>query len=135
MLLKFVAIAILCHSAFAQASGRISGLVLDISQSAAAGATVSAEDDGTHMFRQVVTARDGSYVVPALPAARYTLRVSCPGFTPIQQSLSLGVAETARVDFTLAPSAQSETVEVTGTAPALHSDETSLSTTINGVAL
>jgi hypothetical protein len=113
----------LCVSStlYGQATGSFSGTVVDKSGSVISGATVTATSQGTGLSRVSKTDDAGHYLIPLLPVSTYTLRVEFQGFqTAESKDLRLQVDEARELDFTLAPSSVSATVEVSGEAVAVE---------------
>ncbi len=108
-------ITALCFSplSFGQAIGSFSGNVTDKSGAALAGATVTVTSQGTGTSRDLTTDASGHYIVNYLPVGMYTIKVDFQGFqSAITKDIKLQVDEAREVDFTLALSTVSSTVEV-----------------------
>src|ERR1700760_3789337 len=106
-------------SLFGQATGSFSGNVTDKSGAAIVGAAVTATSQGTGVSRQVNSDEAGHYLIQLLPIGVYTLRVDFKGFQPVEsKDLKLQVDESRELDFTLALSSVSSTVEVSAAAVA-----------------
>ena len=109
--------------------GSLSGVVTDPQGGVIQGAQVTAVETSTHATHLAVSDSDGVYVVLSLPSGTYDLTISHPGFqTLTNQKISLGSGENKKVDAKLLVGKVSETVEVTGTAPALETREGAYST-------
>ena len=124
-----VMIAVLLGSPtlFGQATGSFSGTVLDKSGSSISGATVTATSQGTGVARDSKTDDVGHYLIPLLPVGVYTVHVDFTGFQPAEtKDLRLQVDEARELDFTLSPSSQGTTVEVTASAVAVETTNPSL---------
>src|SRR5580692_816948 len=112
---------------YGQATGSFSGTVADKSGSAISGATVTATSQGTGVARQAKTDEAGHYLIPLLPASTYTLRVEFQGFqTTENKDLRLQVDEARELNFKLAPSTVSTTLEVNASAVAVETTNPSL---------
>ncbi|HZV90102.1 MAG TPA: carboxypeptidase-like regulatory domain-containing protein [Candidatus Binatus sp.] len=112
---------------YGQATGSFSGTVVDKSGSAISGATVTTISQGTGVSRQAKTDEAGHYLIPLLPVSIYTLRVEFTGFqTVVNKDLRLQVDEARELDFTLAPSTVTSTVEVNALAIAVETTNPSL---------
>src|SRR5437773_327276 len=102
---------------FAQggATGAISGTVVDTSGGAVAGAEVRIIDTRTDVLaRKVLTNTDGTFIVPLLPPATYTVVVNKSGFSEAKASeIEVRVTETTKVTITLKPGTVAEKVEIT----------------------
>jgi len=124
---------ILCLPGFGQvASAELSGTVLDSSGAAVASAKVTATNVATNLARDAASDTTGKYIITLLPPGDYTLSVEAAGFRKLVQSgITLQINQQAQVDLTLQLGQVSETVEVTGQAPLLESESSSLGTVVN----
>jgi hypothetical protein len=112
---------------YGQATGSLSGTVLDKSGSAISGASVTAISQGTGVSRESKTDDAGHYLIPLLPVAIYTLRVEYQGFQSAEtKDVRLQIDEARELDFTLAPSSVSSKVEVSASAVAVETTNPSL---------
>jgi hypothetical protein len=112
---------------YGQATGSFSGTVTDKSGSPISGATVTATSQGTGVARQAKTDEAGHYLLPLLPVGIYTLHVEFPGFQTVEnKDLRLQVDEARELNFTLAPSTVSSTVEVNASAVAVETTNPTL---------
>jgi hypothetical protein len=112
--------------------GTIVGTVLDPSGAAISNASVSVKNLGTNEVRNATTGTDGHYSVPLLSPGSYGISVSAPGFsTFLATGITLLVNQTARVDANLKLGQSTQTVEVTGAAPVLQTDSSSLGDVID----
>src|SRR5271154_3127061 len=132
-LLLVCAIALFVSPAlYGQAAGSFSGTVTDKSGSAISGATVTATSQGTGLSRQAKTDEDGHYLIPLLPASIFTVRVEFQGFQSAEnKDVRLQVEEARELNFTLAPSTVSSTVEVSASAVTVETSNPSLGQVIN----
>jgi hypothetical protein len=117
-------------SAVAQVDrGSIVGTITDPSGARIAGAQVTVTSRDTQQPVRVTTDEQGSYSAKLLKIGVYSVSATRQGFeTTIQQSVDVGVDQTVRVDLVLKLGAASETVEVTGAAPLLQTESSSLGT-------
>jgi hypothetical protein len=109
--------------------GSITGTVTDPTGAVVAGATVSITSEATGVERRVSSSDAGVFNVPNLNVGLYKLRVEAKGFRIEERTgLALNANQVINVDFrlTVGP-AQSETVEVTGAAPAIDTETGALS--------
>ena len=114
-------------SLYGQATGSFSGVVLDTSGSIITGAKVTATSQGTGASREAKTDDAGHYLIPLLPVGIYTLRVEFQGFRAAEtKDLRLQIDEARELNFTLAPSAVTSQVEVSGEAVAVETTNPSL---------
>jgi len=119
MFQAFIAILLLCASAFAQSGGtaQISGTVHDPSGSAVPGAQVKATQTDTSLTRTVESGADGAYILPNLPIGPYRLEISKDGFsTSVQNGIVLQVASSPTVEITMQLGAVSQQVQVEASA-------------------
>ncbi|MGI8989727.1 MAG: carboxypeptidase regulatory-like domain-containing protein [Bryobacteraceae bacterium] len=113
-------------------TAELNGSVTDASGAVVANARVVAANAGTGLSREAVTNGTGSYVITLLPPGNYNLSVEAPGFRKtVQNNVELQVNQRAEVNFALQLGQVSETVEVTGSAPLLESQSSSLGTVVN----
>ncbi len=95
-------------------TGAIQGTVHDPSGRTVAKASVSIQNDATHMSRVVVTNGDGAFIAPLLVPGSYSLAVKVEGFDEKDaHAVPVIVSETSSVEFHLAIAKVGETVEVT----------------------
>jgi len=114
-----IAAFLMCLPAHAQLNtGRISGQVSDQSGGAIAGATVTIIDVARGENRPLTTDSAGDYAAPNLTPGIYTVRGAFMGFQTVErQNVEVTVGGDVRVDITLPPGAQSQTVTVTESLP------------------
>ena len=106
---------------FGQGTGSLLGNVEDKTGAALPGATVTATSQGTAISRTTKTDDTGHFLLPLLPIGVYTLQVSAQGFQTVEEKdITLQVNESREVNFSLAPAAVQQTVEVSGTAVAVE---------------
>ena len=114
------------------ASAELSGTVLDGSGAVVPDAKVMVRNVDTNITRMTTTGKSGDYVITALSAGNYSVSVDATGFRTLMQSgIVLQVNQQAKLDLTLQVGQATETVEVTGTAPLLESESSSLGTVVN----
>ena len=106
--------------------------MLDSSNAAVAGAKVTATDVSTNLVHPTVSDTSGVYVLTLLPPGDYTITIEAPGFRKlVQTGVALQINQQAKLDFTLQLGQVSETMQVTGQAPLLQSESSSLGTVVN----
>ena len=126
------AMLLLPLTATAQTAATIVGDVVDPSGAAVPGVAVTATNDGTGIAREVNTNEAGQYRITPLNPGQYTVQVETAGFkTQIQNAVTLEVAAVLEVDFTLELGDVTETVEVTGAAPIMQTEEASVAGVVN----
>jgi Carboxypeptidase regulatory-like domain/TonB dependent receptor-like, beta-barrel len=133
MLTAALAALLFSGSSFSQANlGRIAGAVKDQSGGAIIGATVSVTDTQRGVTRTLTTDPAGAYVAPGLTPGNYTVRAEAKGFRPVQTAnVLVQVGTEVRVDLTLQPGAQEQTITVTGTASLVETSNVTLGGTLS----
>ncbi len=133
MTLRFLG-ALLCAAAlYGQTStGEFSGSVTDSSGAVVPHAKVTSTSVETGAAREVNTDSSGSYVITLLQPGVYNLSAEAQGFKKtVQNNIELRVNQRAEVNLQLQIGQVNDTVEVTGTAPLLESQSSSLGTVID----
>jgi hypothetical protein len=117
-------------------SSAISGTVLDASGAALSGTAVTASEVDTKAVRTVQTNQDGRFLFSQVNPGTYTITVRAKGFTiQTSQPIALEVGRTAALNFTLAVSASSQTIEVTAEQTLLTLENPNTTTTIESKAI
>jgi len=102
-------------------SGQVTGIVRDAGGSIVPGATVSATNVDTAAVRHVVSTSAGLYTLAGLVPGLYRIDVELPGFRPTRrEGVRIETGQTVRLDFALLVGSLSESISVTGDAPALR---------------
>jgi hypothetical protein len=115
-----------------QVTASIQGRVTDPSGAAIPGANITVKDLDRGTSITSTTNADGIYSLPRVPIGRYEVRAESKGFqTAVQPPLTLEMNQIARLDFSMKIGQVSETVEVTGAAPLLQTENTMVGTVIN----
>jgi hypothetical protein len=117
-----LALFFLSLPAFSQLNlGRVWGAVTDQTGGAVAGATVTIIDVARGASRPLTVDSSGEYNAPSLTPGTYTVRVEAKGFKTVErQNVEVGVGEEIRVDLSLQPGEQNQTVTVTGEIPLVN---------------
>jgi len=118
--------------AFSQGNtGRILGTVYDQSGGTVAGATVSVIDTERGVTRTLTTDDAGEYNAPNLTPSQYTVRAEAKGFKKLErQNVVLEVGKEVRIDLTVQPGAQEQTVTVTEAVPLVETTNATLGGTL-----
>jgi hypothetical protein len=118
--------------AFSQGNtGRILGSVFDQSGGTVAGATVSVIDTERGITRTLTTDDAGEYNAPNLTPSTYTVRAEAKGFKKLErQNVVLEVGKEVRIDLTVQPGAQEQTVTVTEAVPLVETTTATLGGTL-----
>jgi hypothetical protein len=125
-------ILLLCLPAFSQGSfGRILGTVTDQSGGVVAGATVTVLDKDRGVSRILTTDDAGVYNAPNLTAGNYTVRAESKGFKVFERAgIVLEVGREVRVDATLQPGEQNQTVTITESVPLVETTNATMGGTL-----
>ena len=127
-----VAVALALPLAGQSPNGSISGIVLDTSNRAIAGADILAINDLTGMTSSSKTNPEGIYVLRDLRPGPYRLQVGKAGFkTLVKPDIILNVQDALFINFTLPVGATLEVVTVHGGAPLVNTESASVSTVVD----
>jgi len=128
---------LLCLPVFSQANqARLLGTVTDASGGVIAGATVTVIDSLKGVSRTLTTDAAGEYSAPNLDPSTYAIRVEFKGFRTYDRSgMQLGVGQEARLDITLQPGEQAQTVTVTEALPLVETTTATLTGTISNQSI
>ncbi len=127
-----MAMFLLCLPAFSQGSaGHILGTITDANGGLIAGATVSVTDVDRGTSRVLTTDEAGAFNAPSLLPGNYKVRAEFKGFKATErQNLVLEVGQELRVDLTLQPGEQAQTITVTEELPLVETTNAELGGTI-----
>src|SRR2546427_6835806 len=126
-------VLLLCLPLFSQgSSGRILGTVTDQSGGVVAGATVTVTDTERGVSKIFVTNDPGEYNAPTLIPGTYKVRVEAKGFKTVErQNVVLEVGKEVRVDLTVQPGDQVQTITITESIPLVETTNATLGGTLN----
>ncbi|HEV3329387.1 MAG TPA: carboxypeptidase regulatory-like domain-containing protein [Bryobacteraceae bacterium] len=114
------------------AAGSIAGTVTDKTGASVPSATVTITDTQRGFTRTMTTDSAGAYAAPNLNPGTYNVRVDLQGFKIYSRNnVLLEVSQDVRVDVTLEPGSQNETITVTAEAPALNTSNAEVGGTIS----
>ncbi|MGB7751623.1 MAG: carboxypeptidase-like regulatory domain-containing protein, partial [Candidatus Acidiferrales bacterium] len=106
-------------------TARVTGTALDSSNAAVADATVTATNAATGVVRSTTTSSTGSYTLPNLPPAIYTITFTKDGFKTVKfPDTTLTVDQILTLDCKFEVGALSTTVEVNSSSIATVDTET-----------
>jgi hypothetical protein len=133
VLIGGLALLLLSLPAFSQgSSARILGTVTDQSGGVVAGAMVSVVDTERGVTRTLTTDDAGEYNAPNLTPGSYLVRAEAAGFKKIERAgVVLEVGKEVRVDLTVQPGEQAQTVTVTESVPLVETSNATLGGTLN----
>jgi hypothetical protein len=110
----------------------ITGRVTDQSKAAIAGARVIATNVDTGVQQAVSTGSEGMYSIGALIPGSYKLEIEKTGFkTIIKPDLILHVQDVATINFGMSVGSVSESITVSGGAPLVDTESSSVSTVVD----
>ena len=118
-----IALASLCR-----AQSSTGGLIGDVGDSSGrlSSVTVTVQHASTGFTRSALTGPQGSYLIEDLLPGEYTVIARRAGFRKVTvSSILVEVDRNTRLDFTLAPGAESDAVTVSGSSSPLQTDDTS----------
>jgi hypothetical protein len=124
-------ILVIPHSASAQATATLNGVVRDSSGAVIPQATVTLQNTDTGTERQSLSNPSGLYVFVSVPPGEYVLKVSKVGFTTATQAgLHILVNQASTQDFTLGVGSTQQSVTVEATAVGLETANATLGTVV-----
>jgi hypothetical protein len=107
--------------------GRILGIVTDQTGGVISGATVTVIDTQRGVARTLMTDQAGEYNAPTLIPGTYTVRVEATGFKKLErQNVLVEVGKDVRIDVTVQPGEQTQTVTVTEAIPLVETSNATL---------
>jgi hypothetical protein len=114
----------------------VRGQVVDASQGALPGATVTVQNTETNEVATATTNEQGSYTIPFLRPGLYAMTVEMPGFQKYSRTdMRLQVGQTAEVNVTLAVGGVAEEVTVVSEAPLLETSRADRGTVIDSARI
>jgi hypothetical protein len=129
LLAAFVCLA---QAVFAQATGRITGSVLDPAGGVIAGASVLLTNTDTGIKQETRTNGEGLFRFPEIPIGKYSVTVSSAGLkTLVRSGIELLTAQTLDVAIHMELGAVAESIEVTGAAALVQSTTSSVQTSVD----
>jgi hypothetical protein len=115
-----------------QITATVTGIATDPSGAVLPDVLVKVSNLATGVARETSTDASGTFSVPFLPAASYSLTATAKGFRTFQiDSFVLQVGQTARVDLRLEIGDVSQTLSVSGDAAALQTESASVGAVIS----
>ncbi len=122
---------------FPQANqGTIQGAVFDQTGGVIPGATVTVIDVARGISRPLTADNAGQYIAVNLTPGTYTVRAEAKGFRVTEHSgVLVEVGQNVRVDLTLQPGEQTQTVTVTGELPSIDTTDSTLGGTVSNQAI
>jgi hypothetical protein len=111
--------------------GTITGTITDSQGARVPAAEVVATQVDTNLDFRGKSSEDGTYVIPNLPVARFSVTAAAAGFKTVRRNdVQLEVAQRLRLDFTLAVGQLNETILVEGEVSRVRTEESSLGSVV-----
>ena len=129
-LLATALLALTAAPVFAQATGTLTGTVLDQDSLILPGASVVATNTDTGAARETVTTGTGTYTIPALLPGPYEISAELPGFDSALGRATVVTAATVTVDLQMGIAALEETVTVSAAAPLVETTQAVVASSI-----
>ena len=112
-------------------SGELGGTVTDPSGAVVNNATVTLRNVDTGSSATSKTNSTGYYKFPYLQPGNYKLEVAAPGFQQMDKTTAVNLGASVTTNFQLALSAGQTTVEVSGQAAAIETEDANLTANFN----
>jgi hypothetical protein len=116
-------------------TGGISGTVTDPSGAVVPNAALTLKSSATGETQQTNTGSTGLYNFALLKPGTYTVTIAQSGFRGVSQKVEVLLGQVIPVNIKLSVGNASETVEVTGTAPLLQTEDANISTTFTATQI
>jgi carboxypeptidase family protein/TonB-dependent receptor-like protein len=128
-----VGVLLACAPAFSQGNqGRILGTITDKTGGVVSNATVTVLDVERGVSRTLTTDDAGEYSAPQLLPGTYKVRAESKGFSTTERSgILLEVGKEIRVDLSLSPGQQNQTITVTEQLPVVETTNATLGGTLS----
>ena len=126
-------VALLASVSMAQniVTGGISGTVTDPTGAVVPNAKVTLKSNSTGETQATNTGSTGLYNFPLLKPGTYTVSITQSGFQTVNESVEVQLGQIASGNLKLVVGNTSETIEVSGQAPLLQTEDANISTTYN----
>ncbi|HYU80947.1 MAG TPA: carboxypeptidase-like regulatory domain-containing protein, partial [Vicinamibacterales bacterium] len=135
-LLAILLVFLPIHARAQTGTASITGLVLDETGGALPGVTVTATNQATNVDYMAVTNEAGNYTITPVTVGLYVIRAELAGFrTATTPAVTLEARQVARLDFKMAVGAVAETIQVTGVAPILQTETSSVGEVVSGTTV
>ena len=123
--------------AYSQAvSGTLLGSITDASGGTVNNAKVTITEETTGVSHTIQSNDSGNFTFPDLAPGHYAVTVEIAGFKKeVRKGIEVRENETSRANLQLSPGSITESIEVTGAAPALQTDRADVSRSIDSVAV
>jgi hypothetical protein len=112
-------------------TGGITGTVTDPSGAMVSNAQINLKSNSTGETQTTKTGATGLYNFPLLKPGSYTVTISQTGFRSVSETVEVQLGMVASANIKLAVGNTSETIEVSGQAPLLQTEDANISTSYN----
>jgi len=112
-------------------TGAIGGTVTDASGAVVADANIRLVSEETQEMQTAVTGPTGSYQFALLKPGKYDLSVEKSGFRSVRQKSEVLLGQTLTVNAKLEIGEATQTIEITGTAPLLQTEDGNITSNID----
>jgi hypothetical protein len=116
-------------------TGGISGTVTDPTGAIVPNAKVSLKSNSTGETQTTVTTSTGLFNFPLLKPGNYSVTIRQTGFRSVEESVEVQLGQVMTANLKLVVGNASETVEVSGQAPLLQTEDANISTTFSGAQI
>ena len=130
-LILTLGIILVVGSAFGQSTlGNVVGVVQDQSQAVVSGAVITLRSLEDNSMRSYTSASDGSFQFLNLKAGKFAVNIQKDGFNEFSiASLAVDARQTARIDATLSVASTTQSIEVSGGAVVINTENATLADT------
>jgi Carboxypeptidase regulatory-like domain/TonB dependent receptor len=116
--------------------GAVGGVVKDPQGAVVQNATVTVKNEETNAEKTGTTDSEGRYRVVQLQPGNYTVTINASGFAAFsQQKVIVEVGRVTTIDVALSVGGATETVQVTGEAPVINTQQQDFNTNINQTSI
>ncbi len=116
-------------------TGQLSGVITDQSGAVVPNVSVQLKSLDTGAITNGKTTAQGYYEFAYLKPGSYSVSVNAPGFQGLEKQVVVSLGASATINFQLAVSSSTTTVEVTGAAPAIETENANLTANFNSKQL
>lgn len=116
-------------------TGGVNGTVTDPSGAVIAGATITIKNDSTGLTQTATTGANGQFRFTLLKPGTYTLKTTRSGFKTETQSVEVNLGQTTTTTIKMELGAGATTVEVSGAAPVLQTQDANISSNFDTQAV
>ena len=122
-------------SAQSLVSGEVDGVVTDQTGSSVPNARVALSSSETGFDAATTTNSNGEFRFALVKPGNYSLSVNATGFTKVSRSVTVSLGQATTIPVKLEIGSKSETIEISGETPILHTENANNATTIDAEVL